>query len=332
MTQVSLMIHTASFDDFLKEQGINSYFDSLTQNLKNQSHKNFELIYIDTFYEKNQSNFESIVKKLPFCVKHVPVHKNHRYWYDKGYVYISAAKNTGIIYADGELLITCDDGEFFPDHVLDLYWQSFKGGHYLHAVHKRMKNIECQDGLPKFPIQGEFYINDHRFEHIKYKKRFHNYGTWTYAGTSFSLSDALKLNGFNERMDSCKSLEDCDFGNRLSKLGRNFVMDLDGYVYILDHKSYMDEDPEKIKEIKNLIALENYGIYRWPDELGEIEANKFPITDTHLEIVKRETIKYRQFDPLLEDNKIKLDLWLNTPTFDLKEERKEIRNSTEWRW
>ena len=63
-------------------------------------------------------------------------------------------------------------------------------------------------------------------------------GTWTYAGTSFSLEDALIMNGFNEKMDGCKSLEDCEFGSRLQMLERSFVSDKEGIVYIVDHPSY----------------------------------------------------------------------------------------------
>jgi len=48
---ISLMIHTASQDNFLKNQGIDSYFENVCINLSRQSHKSFELIYIDTFYE-----------------------------------------------------------------------------------------------------------------------------------------------------------------------------------------------------------------------------------------------------------------------------------------
>lgn len=110
--KISLMIHTASHDAFLNNQGIKSYFTSLLKNLSRQTLKEFELIYIDTFYDNNKDFFNSLNSGLPFILKHVPIHEKHRYWYDKGYVYISAAKNTGLLYADGELVITCDDAEF----------------------------------------------------------------------------------------------------------------------------------------------------------------------------------------------------------------------------
>jgi hypothetical protein len=71
---------------------------------------------LSRFDEDNKEKFDSLLPGLKFIVKHVPVHKDHRYWYDKGYTYISAAKNTGILHADGEVCVTCDDAEFFPSH------------------------------------------------------------------------------------------------------------------------------------------------------------------------------------------------------------------------
>jgi len=352
MPQISLMIHTASYDDFLTNQGIKSYFKALTNCLNEQKHKDFELIFVDTFYEKNKENFSSIIDFLGFQVKHVAIHSNHRYWFDKGYCYISAAKNTGILYADGELLVTCDDGEFFPEEFLKKYWDHYKNSScYMLAGHKRMRSIlldENGEG-PAMPIAGDVYVNDHRILKAKEQLTCHNYGQWAFAGSSFSLKDAITLNGFNEKMDGCKSLEDCDFGGRLVMLGRGFITDTEGFLYILDHQSYGDmknthwdgdipEDCQKSiiinpnKKIENFIAIENYGMLKCAEELYELKANRTKLSDQHLKIIQRETIKYRHFDPLSPENKDKLEIWLNTPNFNLEDERKQLRNSGDWQW
>ena len=349
--KVSLMIHTASCDNFLENQGIQSYFHNLLKNLSRQTLKEFEFIYVDTFYDDNKDKFDRLLPGLPFIVKHVPVHKNHRYWYDKGHTYISAAKNTGIMHADGELCITCDDAEFFPDDILERYWNHYKSGHYMLGMHNRLKNIKTENGFVCFPIQGEIYINDHRFLQLKQDTQKHAFGSWAFAGTSFSLEDALVLNGFNERMDGCKSLEDCDFGNRLTLLGRKFVLDRQGIFYILDHQCYtnqvvpvdlqpkLDDQQNEVpktninrKHIESLVAIENYGMYMCSAELKEPVANKNPLTPKHMEIIKRETLKYRKFDPFSSVNSEKLNTWLNVPIFDLQQERMELRKSPEWRW
>ncbi len=345
------MIHTASCDEFLEPQGIKSYFHSLIKNLNKQVLKEIELVFVDTFHEPNRNKFEKIIKEeAQFCVKHVPIHKEHRYWYDKGYTYISAAKNTGIIYADGELCVTCDDAEFFPDDFLERYWNHYKEGHYMLGMHNRLKNIVTENGFPVFPIQGEIYVNDHRINAFEGHTYVHTNGSWAFAGTSFALQDGLQLNGFNERMDGCKSLEDCEFGLRLRKLGRKFIQDKSGIFYIVDHQSYgnmqptnweFGEDGQKNeikmqmpikKKIDNLIAIENYGIHQCTHILNELVANKNPLTNEHWEIIKRETLKYRNFDPLAEENKEKLQIWKGVPTFDLISQREILRKSSDWRW
>ena len=154
----------------------------------------------------------------------------------------------------------------------------------------------------------------------------------------------MQLNGFNERMDGCKSLEDCDFGCRLRWLGRSFALDTHGWLAIVDHPNYSDipttiadgqqtpmQAPTR-KKIENFIAVENHGMLRCGIEIPDPIANKQPLTPAHMSIIQRETIKYRQFDPLAPENADKLAVWLKTPMFDLRAQRTELRNSSDWIW
>ena len=346
MLKISLLIHTASTDNFMLNQGIPSYFTALVKTLESQTLHDFELVYTDTFFEDNRDKFAEVIKAAPYQIKHVPIHPEHRYWYDQGFCYISAAKNTGILYADGELCVTCDDAEFFPPLMLERYWWNYKNqGRYMHALHKRMKSIESDAGIPRMPIQGDFYINDHRWKQVEGREVItHRHGTWLFAGTSFSIEDGLQLNGFNERMDGCKSLEDCDFGCRLRWLGRSFALDREGWLAIVDHPNYSDivesgPDGQQTRmpvmgrrKIDNLIAVENHGMLRCGIELPEPIANKQPVGKAHLDIIQRETIKYRGFDPLAQENAEKLAVWLKTPMFDLRAQRAALRKSPEWIW
>lgn len=356
MPKVSLLIHTASADDFLVSQGIPSYFNALLWNLENQSFKDFELVYIDTYHDTNRETFRRYCEESDkeFKVKHVPVHPAHRYWFDRGYCFISAAKNTGILWADGELCVSCDDAEFFPEKFLGSYWHHYKShGRYMHALHKRLRTLTVDAGLPEMPISGDEYVNDHRWKRVHGKMPVqHRFGALCYAGTSFSLADAMTLNGYNERMDGCKSLEDADFGNRLRLLGRSFALDPQGFLYILDHGSYADDPsagqmPAEVRDggdcqetprpavvrrkIENFIAVENHGMYRCGEELLDIAANKNPLTPEHFAIIQADTLKYRFFDPLGPENAEKLEIWKGTPTFDMKSQWAALRNTPEWK-
>ena len=342
VVSLSIMIHTASMDYFLSNQGIESYFEALVSCLCRQSFKNFELIYVDTFYEHNKEKFVEIIKNLPFSVKHVSIHQEHRYWYDQGYTYISAAKNTGILYADGELCVTCDDAEFFPDNFLQMCWNEYKKDRLMITLHKRLKNIRTNNGKITFPISGEEYINDSRFEYLKNKSLIfgQDLKSLTFAGTCFPLKDAIFLNGFNEKMDGCKSLEDCEFGERLGYIGRNFSMYRSGFLYILEHDSYSNDvkslyspnSESTKKKISNFIAIENYGMIQCFRKLVDIKANKLNISEKHIEIIKQETLKYRGFDPTDNEHIENFKIWLNCPNFDLEQQRKELRESEKWIW
>lgn len=356
MPKISLIIHTASVDGFLHDQGIPSYFNALLWNLQNQTLQDFELIYVDAYHAENREQFRQYchAAEKDFKVKHVPVHPEHRYWFDRGYCFISAAKNTGILWADGELCVSCDDAEFFPDKLLACYWHHYKShGRYLHALHKRLRRIAVSDGLPEMPINpaaDDMYVNDHRWKQVSGKLPVqHRHGTLCFAGTSFSFADAIQLNGYNERMDGCKSLEDTDFGNRLKLLGRSFAMDPQGFLYILEHGSYADDvsatrpgespvgdcqegsKPAIVRRrIENFIAVENHGMFRCGNELQDIIANKHPLTPEHMAIIQADTLKYRFFDPLGPENAEKLEIWKGTPTFDLKLQWAALRNAPEW--
>ena len=323
MPKISLTIRVASRDNFLQEHNIGSYFKCVVQCLNNQIFKDFELIYVDTYQEENAEAFASIQKN--FALKHVQIHPGHRYWYDQGCGYMTAATNTAIIHADGELIVSLDDAEFFDKNLLLSYWNYYKQGSYLCALHKRLRSIETESGELKLPIKGDVYINDSRMKRIKNgKPLLHHDGKMLFAGKSFSLEDALTLNGFNERMDGNCTLEDCEFGARLEMLGKKFALDPSAYVYILDHRSYV-YDPNA-RKIERPCYVENFGIMQAGIQLKEAVANKLPITDRHLEIIRRETLKYRQFDILAPEHKPMLDIWMAVPNFDLREERKQLRN------
>lgn len=329
--KISITVRTASKDDFLACQGITSAFESLLWCLEHQTFWDFEFIYVDTYYEQNRERFAAVRTSLP--VKHVPVHQDHRYWYDQGWAYMTAATNTALLYADGELFISIDDAEFFDSDLLMRYWKYYQQGACMHAAHRHASRIDTNHGgKPRLPISGDIRVIDNRAKHVKQPVTVHKAGSWLYAGKSFTLEDALKLNGFNERLDGCSTLEDSEFGARLMKLGRKFTYDLDGCVYIVEHPSYVNDDPTAKRISRNFIAIENYGLIDCVNQLGKLVANRDPITDEELQIINAATLKYRKFDIFSDENAERLAIWKAVPTFDLRKQREELRKSPDWKW
>ena len=330
MPKISLTIRSASRDNFLATQGIPSFFEAVMWCMHEQTFTDFEFIYVDTHYDENRERFATI--NPGFQVKHVPVHKDHRYWYDQGWAFMAAATNTAILYADGELIVSLDDAEFFHDDLLARYWAAYENETFMHAAHLRLRNIKLKTGWPVMPIEGDVYDTDSRRERLRgATRRVHNNGSWLYAGKSFSLKDALTLNGFNERLDGNSTLEDAEFGVRLEKLGRKFLYDTHGCVYILDHRSYVD-DPDAKKISRGFIAVENYGYVKCVKETDYLVANRGRPTPAQLAIINRETKKYRDFDMYCPENAERLRIWAATPTFDLRKQREALRRSPDWKW
>ena len=325
--KISFMIHTASEDTFIEEStGWGSYFNAVTTCLKDQEFKDFEFVYIDTYYEDNKDRFAEIIEKLPYPVKHVPIH--HQYWYAQGYTYISTAKNTGIYHAEGELLVTCDDAQLYNPEFLGVYWKRYQEGVFCHAHYKYLKDFKHDNGKILYPLSGTPSKNganvggDHRNKD-GLDVLYHSYGCWLWAGSSFTLEDALTLNGFNERMDGAKGLEDGEFGFRLQLLGRKFVYDKNAAMHILDHETYTIGK----KKVRENLAL-NAGIYYCTEKYSLMEANKHPYTQEQLDYIREGAIKFNDFDANSPELKEKYDRWMNTPAFNLRTERKKRKYST----
>lgn len=333
---ISVLMRTASADSFLQSSGIASYFRAFSRNLARQTFSDFELVYVDLHHAENAVLFRGEAATLPFAVKHVGLHTNHRYWYDRGHLALSASKNTGILHADGELCITFDDAEFLPDDLLARYWQYWQNDNaLLLATHRRLSSIDVADGLPTFPISGDAYISDRRLVGQPDIPARHCNGGWAFAGTSFPLATALAINGFNERMDGQKTCEDCEFGVRLAMAGHEFVTTRADFLYIVDHDGYSPDaitvgvdgqaSPQAVyadagRPLTAFYAIENSALLTTTIKLLDLKANSGPITTSHLNIIRQKTMASRGFDPLAIDHSEKFKVWMETPTFDLHEE------------
>lgn len=325
--KISVIIRTVSKDNFLFEDyGILSAIQMYVTMFENQTFKDFELILVDHFYEENKEYVENI--KTSFVFKHVPVHENHNYWSKQGYTCGSGFKNTGLLYADGTLVIYFDDGEIISPKLIGMYWYYYTQGLFLHAFHLGTKNPIVINNKLTYPYYDKFFIKDSRDSQTK-SIHYHNYGSWLYAGACHALTDLLDLNGFDEKMDGYQGGQDTNMGLRLEGIGRKFVLDKTCYLTILLHKSYKDCDYGE-KSIREIFTKDNYGFIDIVRQLKQYKANNKPLTSEELKLIDDATLKFRNFK--LNYNDENVVKWLNTPNFNLIEERKQLRKSKNWRW
>jgi hypothetical protein len=181
-----------------------------------------------------------------------------------------------------------------------------------------------------YPLQQTLSANsangggDGRRHSLRNGIKIHTDGSWLWSGTSFTLEDAFRLNGFNEKLDGAKGLEDCEFGLRLAMCGKKFVLDEECALHYVDHRHYACDPTADIPFRENLSL--NTGVTLVVRSQRIIAANAVSFDKKQMETIRREVMRTNQYDCLDEQYKEKLELWQNTPTFDLKQEWHDLHS------
>lgn len=277
-------------------------FEPTIQSLAKQTFRDFELVLVDALHEQRKTHDFS---KLPFIVKHVPIHPNHRFWLDRKRWFVCAALNTGIIHAEGELLVRIDDCSEFNEQFLQRFWDGYRSGFFPLAMHTRYRNgkqayydeeyrkngyefarerAEDQKVLEQFHERGK-PVRDTRWPTVEARGgRMVGFPQWFYGYSSVSLDAALKLNGFNELFDGLKGQEDQEFGMRLGLAGYRdmFLLDVNHWVVEHEHESI----PEDVVAGGVRPFKCNYGLYLLNERRGVWRANERSLTLAYCEWVR----------------------------------------------
>ena len=134
---------------------------------------------------------------------------------------IANARNTGLIYADSELIIFFDDYMWVPPEWVGSHWGSYcdtRGATVARVKAARYKRIVLTGaGLE---VMGD----DERCDKTRFKSPSQQeIASWFYTfNTSAPLYTIVDINGFDEEFDAT-SEEDIDLGLRLYRSGVRFV-------------------------------------------------------------------------------------------------------------
>lgn len=318
------------------------------KSLSDQTFKDFEFILVDALHSRREPYDFS---KLSFPVKHVPVHPNHRFWLDRGRWNVCGQLNTGILHAEGELLVRIDDCSEFGEDFLQRFWDGYQKGFFPMAMHIRYldgkpakvdkeymeKGYEAQrpflyqrlepdrNEILRRIYGEEGLVRDTRYPIVK-AKGGHMIAPpeWFYGYSSLSLEAALKVNGFNELFDGDKGQEDQEMGMRLSMAGYSDMFLLDEEHQVIEHEHEAipaDIITRNVRPIKC-----NYAIFLLNRSKGRWKANSELLMEEDLEFIREESLRppcsprpnFYQDDCQGE----LFDLWAqNVNIFDLREER-----------
>lgn len=350
MIDVSILLCTARHNYCIKRQPKLHFFKPTMDSLSKQIFKDFELIIVDALHHERDYDFS----KLPFDVKHVPVHPKHRFWLDRKKWAVCGALNTALLHAEGELIVRIDDCSEFDEKFIERFWEGYQSGYWPLAMHTRYiggkqayfteeyrnkgyehrgPNRDYYDKKERLKDLSKIYGDGSPIRDSRYPLVTKTGGSmiaplnWMYGYSSFTLEAALKINGFDELFDGDKSLEDVDFGSRLNMAGyRNkFLLDVNHIVIEHEHSSI----PSRVikSNIKSIKC--NYAIYLLNRFKKRWKANTDKLTNEDLEFIRQESLKPPcSPKPNFYDRDCEGELWnlwaSNQPIFDLRKERLDI--------
>jgi len=320
-------------------------FEALLQ----QTFKDFEVIVVDALYPKRK---EWLDRKWDFPVKYVPVHPNHRFWLDNKRWSVCGTLNTGILHAEGELIVRIDDCSEFDPLFLQKFWDGYKQGYFPLAMHTRYlggKPAHFDQEYREKGYEAKHALIVEKEDRVGVLRRLYGEGgvvrdtrwitvegrggkmlapsMWFYGYSSVSLEAALKVNGFDENFDGDKSLEDMDMGNRLGMAGYKDMFMLDVEHSVIEHEHEPISSEVIARDLKPIKC--NYALYSASEKRKRWRANSQKLTEDEIGFVRQESLK-PPCSPTpnfyADDCRGSLwDIWVSHQNiFDLREERVSI--------
>jgi len=314
--------------------------------LLHQTFKDFEVIVVDALYPRRK---EWLDKDWGFQVKYVPIHASHCFWLNHKRWFVCAALNTGILHAEGQLLVRVDDCSEFDAFFLQRFWEGYKEGYFPLAMHVRYlegkparfdKDYMDRGYEAKYSVTlekderreilrrlygDEGLVRDTRYPIVKARGgKMVAPDQWYYGYSSMSLEAALKVNGYNELFDGDKGQEDQDMGLRLYMAGYKEIFHLDINHQVIEHEHLPIPSDVVIPNQGNIKC--NYALFLLGKNKNRWRANSQKLADDEIEFVREESLKppcSPRPNFYLDDCGGELfDLWLqNQNLFDLREER-----------
>lgn len=252
--------------------------------LANQSTtEDFELVYVDALKNQRDQAFLDVLRSYNdfFPIKHV----QDKPWTDMGKrPGIANARNTGILYCEGDIICVTGDNTWFSKHWIQRHVNLVQKGKIstspCYNVNKPLKMLYDEGKLsthqnPKkailtfkeetIEVPADCRIPGLPEEYFTGRNPYVEVPGGFLHAVSFaiSLDRWLNVNGMDQRYDKKGyGFEDCDFGMRLKRMGFPIVMDTANWVVSINDK--YNERLEKI--MPNASGKENVALWEASDE------------------------------------------------------------------
>lgn len=244
--RISIVLNTARTSYAMSGMPRKHHLEYTCESLAKQDFQDFELIVVDML--RTPRRIETLLaaprwwaplERVGIPVYHVPVRPTP--FVDRGYVAISATKNSGALYAEGELLLFLDDCTYLDPSIL--------GRFFTWSLQNRQATFVA--GLHARLIGTEYTALDSRFRLLDAlgTNVIDDRPVATYGYPSCSREAFYRINGFDEMFDGSRQLEDADFGERLQVAGYQIVLDRSVVIHEQEHLRIQawpdDKDPAR---------------------------------------------------------------------------------------
>jgi len=311
-------------------------FTMFLDSVEKQTFKDdIEVIIVDALKDRKISNpitpmFDGVTRgdfdfsKYSFPIKHIRPLPS--YWLDEGFSSYCHCVNTGIIAADGELIVLFDDcSEIIGTEALELHWEWYKKGdgkQFARSIFEYWKGGSPVLHHPDHKTHAGRPIRHSAYDYLArtnklyliHEKMFCAFGYY-----SFSLDVMLELNGYNEMFDGAKGAEDFDMGCRLIDFGVRSIADMRLRVIEHFHEPMVFHGVNHNRGRRNNVAIHEALLKRGPTFK---RANEKPLTEEEYNfMLERDRVYVPNF---VEDEYIKR-IKTHPPIFDLKDLRRKYR-------
>lgn len=302
-------------------------FEMTMKSFELQSFKDFELIIVHP--EADELDLE-IFKEYKDRVNLKLVKNKYSPWLeldDKRFIF-AGSTNTGIIWADGQIIHVIVDNTLYPKNYLKeieyLYHMKKLAAppriEYSYTVKEKYDKLK-----EEFGIWQEFHpplLKTYNYPAGKPKASYNDWSAWWGYGFTFDMDELLYINGYNEDLDGGSADDDYDYWARLSQITKFKPAQMSNELYTIRsrrNEAFTTPPPMSHNPRSNRLLLQLMGHHPKPKF---IIANKERPNRELFDKYKEEYIRTRG------DNLDKhYDLTINVPTFDLIELRKNRENN-----
>lgn len=206
MPAISVLLCTVRPDAAYTEHPEWTCLGKVVEDLEVQSFKDFELIIVDGLHGHREAPAAS------FPIKHIAPRPTLGVLNKK--VSIPCYRNSGLIVAEGELVVNLDDCCELPPDYLSTFWRAWRK----HETCISPLWRESGDTRPAGPVR-EIVVNGERRPH-----------PMIYGFGSYPLETAIYVNGYDMSYSLSQGLEDGDWSTRLHQAGvRQALIPITGF-------------------------------------------------------------------------------------------------------